>query len=128
MGSGIFVEGLSSTDGSLVQCRDLMWAHTCLLGLNKWRTNLDEQWDLDVGSEGLYRGLNKLRIQLVSIQGHRCALRSVVGVMQKGRTQPNSERRARVGPGVFFGSLDRRCALRSVCQRLYQCKIRPGSQ
>ena len=102
MGSGIFVEGLSCTGGSLVQCRDLMWAHTCLLGLNKWRTNLGEQRDLDVDSGGLFRGLNKRRIQLGSVQGHRCALRSVVGVMQKGRTQPDSVHRARGGPRSIF--------------------------
>ena len=57
-----------------------MWPHTCLSGQN----------NLDVGSGVFFRGLNKHRIQLGSIQGNRCALRSGVGVMHKGRTQPDS--------------------------------------
>ena len=82
----------------LVQCRDHMWPHICLLGWNKCRTNLGQRRNLDVGSGVLFRGLKKRRIQLGSFQGHRCALRSVVGVMHKGRTQPDSVQRPRSGP------------------------------
>ena len=32
-----------------------------------------------------------------------------------------------VGPEVFFGSLDNRYAMGSVCQMLNHCKIHPGS-
>ena len=89
----------------LVQCRDHMWPHICLLILNMRRTNLGLRWNLGVGSGVLFRGFKKHRIQLGSIQGHRSALRSVVGVMHKGRTQPDSVHGPRGGPRNIYRKL-----------------------
>ena len=58
-----------------------------------------------VGSGVLFRGFKKRRIRLGSIQGHRSALKSVVGVMQKSRTQPDSVHGPRGGPRSIYQKL-----------------------
>ena len=58
-----------------------------------------------VASGVLFRGFKKRRIQLGSIQGHRSALRSVVGVMHNGRTQPDSVHGLRGGPRNIYRKL-----------------------
>ena len=63
----------ASTGPRLVQCRDHMWPHVCLLGLNKRKSNLGQRRNLDVGSGVLFRGLKMRRIQLGSNEGHRYA-------------------------------------------------------
>ena len=95
----------ASTGPCLIHGRDHMWPHICLLGWNKCRTNLGQRRNLDVGSGVLFRGLKKRRIQLGSFQGHRCALRSVVGVMHKGRTQPDLVQGPRGGPRSIYRKL-----------------------
>lgn len=49
--------------------------------------------------------MNKLRIQLGSVEGHRCALESVVRVIHEGRTQPDSIHRPRGGARNIFQKL-----------------------
>ena len=58
-----------------------------------------------MGSGVLFRILNKLRIQLGSVEGHRCALESVVRVIHEGRTQPDSIHRPRGGARNIFQKL-----------------------
>ena len=99
-----------STGPSLVQCRESTWPYGCLSCLNKRRTSLDQRRELGVGSGVIFRDLNKHRIQLGSIQGHRCALKNVVGVMHKGRTQPDSVHVPRHEPRSVFWKLEQMCA------------------
>ena len=49
-------------------------------GLNKHKISLGQRRDLDVGSGVVSRGMNKRRIQLGSVKGHRGALRSAEGI------------------------------------------------
>ena len=70
--------------------------------VNKCKTSLGQRRELDVDSGVVFRGLNKHRIQLGSIQGHRSALRSVVCVLYKGRFQPDSVHGPRPGPRNIF--------------------------
>ena len=119
MGSGIFVEGCSSTGPRLVPCRDHMLPHAFLWGLNKRRTSLRQGRNLNVGSAVVYRALKKCKLQLGSFQGNRCALRSIVGVMHKGRAQPDSVHRPRDGPKSIYWKLNKSCALGSDYERLY---------
>ena len=93
MGSGIFVEGLCKfrTHPGSVQAPTVCELTTVSPDLNKCKTSLGQRRELDVDSGVFFRGLNKHRIQLGSIQGNRCALRSGVGVMHKGRTHLSSK-------------------------------------
>ena len=59
----------------------------------------------DVSSGVFFRGLNKCRVQLGSVQGHRLALRSVVGILHKGSTQPDSVNGPRGGLRSIFRKL-----------------------
>ena len=74
-----------------------MRPHACLSCLNKRSISIGQRKDLDLGSGVIFRGFNKRRIQFGSVQGHRCALRNVVGVMNKGRTQRDSVHGTRGG-------------------------------
>ena len=120
MGSGIFVEGLCKfrTHPGSVQAPTVCELTTVSPDLNKCKTSLGQRRELDVDSGVVFRGLNKHRIQLGSIQGHRCAVRSIVGILHKGSTQPDSLHGPRDGPRSIFQSFDNRCVLRSICWRL----------
>ena len=110
MGSGIFLEGSCKYRAHLVQCRDRIWVHACLSDLNKCKTSLGQQRDLDMASGVFFRGLNTYRIHLDSIQGHRGELTSVVVVLDKNRTHPDSVHRPRGGPRSIFWKLEQMCA------------------
>ena len=80
----------ASTGPTLVRCRDHVGSW---VSLGVW-TSAGQAWfseeTPDVSSGIFFRGLNKCRVQLGSVQGHRLALRSVVGILHKGSTQPDS--------------------------------------
>ena len=71
------------------------------------------------GLSSCLQGLEELQNLLGSFQGNRCALRSVVGVMHKGRAQPDSVHRPRDGPKSIYWKLNKSCALGSDYERLY---------
>ena len=96
----------ASIGPSFFQCRDHMLPHACLLGLNKRKTSLGQRGDINMGLGVVFRGLNKRRIQRGSFQGHSCALRSVLGVMHNGRTQPDSVYGLRSGPRSIYWKLE----------------------
>ena len=63
-----------------------------------------------MGSEVIFRALNKWRIQLGSVQGHRCTLRNAASVMHKGRTKPDAVHGPRGGPRSIDQKLKQICA------------------
>ena len=71
------------------------------------------------GLSSCLQGLEELQNLLGSFQGNRCALRSVVGVMHKGRAQPDSVHRPRDGPKSIYWKLNNSFARRIDCERLY---------
>ena len=79
-----------------------MWVTRDSPDVNKRKTSLGQQRELDVDSGVVFRGLNNRRIQLCYIQGYRSALRSVVCVLYKGRSQPDSVHGPRPGPRNIF--------------------------
>ena len=79
------------------------------------------------GLRSHFQVVNKWRIQLSSVQGHRCVLRSVVGVMHKGRTQPDSVHRPRSGPRRIFWKLEQQMCTGQCFPESIQCKIQRGS-
>ena len=106
MGSGIFVKDMCKYRAQLGSMQGQMWPHACLSCLNKRSISTGQQKDLDLGSGVVFRGFNKRRIQFGSIQGHRCALRNVVAVMNKGGTQCDSVHGRRGGPRSIFWKLE----------------------
>ena len=63
------------------------------------------------GLSSCLQGLEELQNLLGSFQGNRCALRSVVGVMHKGRAQPDSVHGPRGGARSVYQKLEQQmCA------------------
>ena len=105
MGSGIFVEGLCQYRASLGSVQGPYVASHMSLDSEHAQDQPGSVMEYCVGSGVLFRGFKKRRIRLGSIQGHRSALKSVVGVMQKSRTQPDSVHGPRGGPRSIYQKL-----------------------
>ena len=105
MGSRIFVEGLCKYRSSLDSWQGPYVASHMSLDSEHVQDQPGSAMESCVGSGVLFRGFKKRRIRLGSIQGHRSALRRVIGVMQKSRTQPDSVHGPRGGPRSIYRKL-----------------------
>ena len=105
VGSEIFVKGLCQYRASLGSVQGPYVASHMSLDSEHAQDQPGSVMEAGVGSGVLFRGFKKRRIRLGSIQGHRSALKSVVGVMQKSRTQPDSVHGPRGGPRSIYQKL-----------------------
>ena len=98
VGSGLFVAGFVKYRAQIGSVYGAHVASPVSLGSEQAQDQPGSAKGPNVGSGIVFRGLSKRRVQLCSAQCPRYAPRGVVGVMHKGRTQPDSVHGPRSGP------------------------------
>ena len=127
VGSGLFVAGFVKYRAQIGSVYGAHVASPVSLGSEQAQDQPGSAKGPNVGSGIVFRGLSKRRVQLCSAQCPRYAPRGVVGVMHKGRTQPDSVHRPRSGPRRIFWKLEQQMCTGQCFPESIQCKIQRGS-